>query len=112
MVARGGLVVRERTFGPGQLGFGEAVGSQHRQVASAQLAAQVAQLLTQAGAHFLAGQHERLEIFAMHALLGGLVKKVIDESGNTDDHVRLELADVAEVALGAHHLAAARAERE
>ena len=46
----------------------------------------------------------------MNAELRGLMHHVIHERRNADQHVRLKSPEEPYIALGAHHLAAARAE--
>src|SRR6266852_3933837 len=95
MVTTGRAAVRERTFGPGDLGFGKAVSGQHAQVASAEFASQLPQFFTQAVANFFPGEDEATKIFAMSALLRRLMEQMIDEGGHADEHFGLKLAEVA-----------------
>src|SRR3989442_13493819 len=107
MITAGSLVVRKRTLSPGLLRFGKAVSSQHVHIGGAKFEGQIAQLLAQTLADFFTCEHDAFEIFAMNALLCGLMHQVIHERWNADQHGWLEASNEPDIALGAHHLAAA-----
>src|SRR5213594_3890602 len=106
MITTGRVVMWERTFGPGDLGLGKAVSSEHAQVASAELASQLPQFLAQTVADFFAGEDEASKIFAMGALLGRLMKQMVDKGGHADEDLGLKFAQVANGRLGAQNFAA------
>ncbi len=81
-------------------------------VRRAQFAGQFAQFVAQAVADLFSAEHNAAQALAMHAFLRRLVQQVIDKSGNANEHVGAVLAEVTQVAFGAHHLAAAGAQRQ
>src|SRR5438874_1963595 len=68
--------------------------------------------MAKAIADFLAAQNNAAQIIAVRALLRRLVQQMINKSRNTNEHIGLEFAQVANVAFRAHDFAAAGAEHQ
>src|SRR6185437_1452169 len=104
------FAVRARAFGPRHFRLGETVGGDDIYGFGPQFTSQPRESAAGAGRHFFAAQNDSAKIGAFHAFLYGLLQHMVEKRRHADEHMRLQLADEAQLAIRAEHFAAAAAE--